>query len=248
MGNGKESSWGTYCGSAAVVNGKNVGSCLGDLFSISWMEDADAGSLSTETLKTQIERVTARTNRSHVTVFGDTSFESEAIGKFETITAPREPAASTGVQNDADVRDLPLKQAYWLWEHAESEEAKAVAAQEMERIVIGRLQDEAVFRRIVDAACKDVSWLQCNQQLANGQSALVDTACHLQLTRTIHNDCPRRADHNAGGWNAFNMKFSQTLVNICESKGALGKSVEQLDAITRAACDTNGDVASDIVV
>merc|ERR1712050_189137 len=102
------SSWGTYCGSAAVVNGKNVGSCLGDLFSMGWMEDADAGALSTETLKTQIERVTARTNKSHVMVFGDTSFESEAIGKFEAIRAPQQPATSTSAQDNADVRDLPL--------------------------------------------------------------------------------------------------------------------------------------------
>merc|ERR1712183_100904 len=28
-----ESSWGTYCGSDAMVDGKSIGSCLGDLFS-----------------------------------------------------------------------------------------------------------------------------------------------------------------------------------------------------------------------
>merc|ERR1712039_344491 len=113
---------------------------------------------------------------------------------------------------------------------------------------MGRLEDQAVFRRIVNAACKDAPWLQCNHQLANGQSALVDTACHLQLTRAIHDDCPRRADHNAGGWNAFNMKFSQTLVNMCESKAALGKSVKQLTAITRAGCYSPGQSASYVVV
>jgi len=39
--NAHESSWGTYCGNDAVVNGKNIGSCLGDLFSVSWMEDTE---------------------------------------------------------------------------------------------------------------------------------------------------------------------------------------------------------------
>jgi len=38
-----ESSWGTYCGSEAKVNGKSIGSCLGDLFSVSWMEDTRPG-------------------------------------------------------------------------------------------------------------------------------------------------------------------------------------------------------------
>merc|ERR1712070_189173 len=40
--NPTESSWGSYCGTEAKVNGKSINSCLGDLFSVSWMEDADA--------------------------------------------------------------------------------------------------------------------------------------------------------------------------------------------------------------
>lgn len=37
-----ESSWGTYCPPDDVVNGVEIGSCLGDTFSINWMEDSDA--------------------------------------------------------------------------------------------------------------------------------------------------------------------------------------------------------------
>jgi len=48
--NAEESSWGTYCGSEAVVNGKNIGSCLGDLFSVNWMEDSDASDVTRESL------------------------------------------------------------------------------------------------------------------------------------------------------------------------------------------------------
>lgn len=36
-----ESSWAAYCGDQAVVNNVNIGSCLGDLFSVNWMEDTD---------------------------------------------------------------------------------------------------------------------------------------------------------------------------------------------------------------
>lgn len=52
--NATESSWASYCGSEAMVDGKNIGSCLGDLFSTNWMEDTDAaitgGKMDTETL------------------------------------------------------------------------------------------------------------------------------------------------------------------------------------------------------
>jgi len=42
VANSHESSWGTYCSPDDMVDGKHVGSCLGDLFSVNWMEDTDA--------------------------------------------------------------------------------------------------------------------------------------------------------------------------------------------------------------
>lgn len=53
--NAKESSWATYCDPDDMVNGKHVGACLGDLFSVNWMEDLDKAvkdkQAGTETLK-----------------------------------------------------------------------------------------------------------------------------------------------------------------------------------------------------
>jgi len=55
--NASQSSWASYCGSEAYVNGTNIGSCLGDLFSTNWMEDTDAAddrmAMGSETLDTQ---------------------------------------------------------------------------------------------------------------------------------------------------------------------------------------------------
>lgn len=85
--NATESSWASYCGSEAVVNGVSIGSCLGDLFSTNWMEDSDAavvsGAMDTETLATQYTTVQTETTRSPVLKFGDFSFVDEAIGEFE---------------------------------------------------------------------------------------------------------------------------------------------------------------------
>ena len=85
--NAKQSSWASYCGSEATVNGTNIGSCLGDLFSTNWMEDTDAaiaaGKMDTETLTEQFNTVQTETTRSPVLKFGDFSFMSEAIGEFE---------------------------------------------------------------------------------------------------------------------------------------------------------------------
>jgi legumain len=39
--NPNEPSWGTYCPPQDKVNGKAIGACLGDLYSVNWMEDSD---------------------------------------------------------------------------------------------------------------------------------------------------------------------------------------------------------------
>ena len=87
--NATESSWASYCGSEATVDGTNIGSCLGDLFSTNWMEDTDGAILAeatdTETLGNQYEVVKTKTTRSPVLKFGDFSFTDQAIGEFEGV-------------------------------------------------------------------------------------------------------------------------------------------------------------------
>ena len=77
------SSWGAYCGSEAVVDGKNIGSCLGDLFSINWMQDTEGHDPAVETLSQQASTVTDLTTRSPVQQFGASSFLDEPVGDFQ---------------------------------------------------------------------------------------------------------------------------------------------------------------------
>lgn len=81
--NATQSSYAAYCGRDAKVNGTKIGSCLGDLFSINWMEDTEANNVSVETLQEQFDTVLKETTASPVMKFGDFSFMSEPIGDFE---------------------------------------------------------------------------------------------------------------------------------------------------------------------
>lgn len=83
--NGKESSWGTYCPPMDVINGKHLKTCLGDLFSINWMEETDKERSRpfNITLERQYHVVKRETNKSHVMQFGDLSIVSEKIDVFE---------------------------------------------------------------------------------------------------------------------------------------------------------------------
>ena len=64
--NASESSWGYYCNPDDTIGGKHMGTCLGDAFSINWMEDSDRSNINSETLSTQASRVKSRTTKSHV--------------------------------------------------------------------------------------------------------------------------------------------------------------------------------------
>jgi legumain len=79
--NPSESSWGSYCPPDDKVNGVSVGSCLGDLFSVNWMEDTETGDLA-RSLNTHFEVIRKKTNLSQVMQWGDLSFKDEPISHF----------------------------------------------------------------------------------------------------------------------------------------------------------------------
>jgi legumain len=80
--NPSESSWATYCYPNDEINGIHIDSCLGDLFSVNWMEDSETGLELSETLQKQFEKVRYETELSNVMQWGDLSITSEPIGNF----------------------------------------------------------------------------------------------------------------------------------------------------------------------
>jgi legumain len=81
--NGTESSWATYCDPDDVVGDVHIGSCLGDLFSVNWMEDTEAHDPASETLLEQYKTVKKLTTESPVQLFGELDFGNEYVGDFQ---------------------------------------------------------------------------------------------------------------------------------------------------------------------
>eukprot|EP00210_Caulerpa_lentillifera_P004629 g4415.t1 len=90
-----ESSYATYCpvwGSTNVSpSASDVGACLGDLFSVSWMEYAESHNIASDLISDQINYVTNRTSDSgtfdygsHVFTYADPTgaMRKEVIGNF----------------------------------------------------------------------------------------------------------------------------------------------------------------------
>lgn len=60
--NARESSWGTYCPGQSPAPPPEFSTCLGDLYSVAFLEDDDAADRRHETLQEQFERVKYRTS------------------------------------------------------------------------------------------------------------------------------------------------------------------------------------------
>ncbi|VAH49958.1 unnamed protein product [Triticum turgidum subsp. durum] len=88
--NAEESSWAAYCPGMEVPPPSEYKTCLGDAYSVSWMEDSETHNLKKETIKQQYEVVKARTAPrnessigSHVMEYGDRTFKDEMLFLYQ---------------------------------------------------------------------------------------------------------------------------------------------------------------------
>ena len=213
--NGSLSSWAAYCGSDATVNGTNIGSCLGDLFSINWMEDTDAaiaaGTVNTETLNTQFNTVVTKTTASPVQKFGNFTFMDEVIGEFQGVCdddnrptmAQRLTAQATHLYKTyteeqtassqmVDSRDNNLHFHYNRVLNENSEEAYAA------------LQAEIEHRQFVDKVFETHF-----PAMANAPESPQDFDCLRILVGEYEELC--------GTWSDYSLKYVRRLANACDT-------------------------------
>lgn len=115
--NPRESSYGVYCPGMSPAPPSEYTTCLGDLYSVAWMEDVQSQrDLSRESLRTLFERVKRRTNLSHVMDYGEREIEFEPVSWYigsewnqdNAVYAELDLAASIVEQRDADLVHLSL--------------------------------------------------------------------------------------------------------------------------------------------
>ena len=204
--NGKESSWGTYCGQNATVDGKNIGSCLGDLFSVSWMEDSDLKTPG-ETIEAQFDKVKQEVAlKSHAQEFGDKTIAAEPLTSFQgnqNSTTPRVAAIRAAPREDKggdtmlDSRHIELTQTMRHFLETDSEEA----GDELIRLVNERLEAGRRFRAI----SKEVT----GAELVSG--VMPEPGAHI----TCHHAGHKAYVAKCGEWSVGALKYSATLLKLC---------------------------------
>lgn len=221
-----ESSWGTYCGSDAMVNGKSIGSCLGDLFSVNWMEDSDAEDVTSETLQQQADVVVTKTDKSKVMQWGDLSFQTDKVSEFQGDSASLNASPSKKGQS-VSAREVDLKRVYDNYVKATSAKERLAAGEEMQQVLTEQLEVEGAFSRFLEIVYPGDS--DKHHAMRSGTSPANHRDCELAT---------REAFVKHGKFDAytgFALQFQRIIVETCAEQAKTGSN-HDLVAAAKQAC------------
>merc|ERR1711959_568642 len=225
--NAHESSWGFYCPPLDKVQGKRIGSCLGDEFSIRWMEDADVANFKSETVNHQVSKVTSEVKKSHVSKFGDSRrIGSEVIGDFEGAEVSRAMNVSLATPGDfsssaVNSRDVEVHLAYYDLHRAETIRERRHAEKALAAVLAKRAAVDEKFTKIATVAMHGNR--EKAQAMIDGSVGSLNVDCHAQSMETAANRC--------GAFDDYSMRHSRLFANLCESS-----AVAQIEAAVKQVC------------
>lgn len=235
--NAVENSWGAYCPEMEPPPPPEYITCLGDLYSVSWMEDSDAHDLKKETIKDQYEVVKNRTSNSnksdrgsHVMEYGDKTFKEEKLFLYQGFNPANAnianrliwPGPSAAVnQRDADI--------LFMWKRYEQ---LNVGSEEKLRALM-EIKETMAHRKHLDSSIDFIGKLVFG--FANGPSVL--EAARSPGQPLVDNwDCLKRMvrifESQCGSLTQYGMKHMRAFANICNN----GVSEDKMMEASTSAC------------
>ncbi|KAM7507562.1 hypothetical protein LguiA_018015 [Lonicera macranthoides] len=238
--NAKESSWGTYCPGDAHGPPPKYETCLGDLYSVAWMEDSEKHNLQTETLRQQYQQVKKRTSNgnfqsgSHVMQYGDLKLSTDDLFIYMGSNPANDnyshvDANSLGLSSKAiNQRDADLLHFWHKYSRAVEGSVRKLEAQK-------QFAEAMAHRMHLDSSIKLVGKLLFGIEKGPevlkmvrpvGQPLVDDWDCLKTLVRTFEKHC--------GSLSQYGMKHMRSIANICNA----GIQTEQMDEASAQACST----------
>eukprot|EP01064_Diplonema_japonicum_P027782 TRINITY_DN409_c0_g1_i1.p1 TRINITY_DN409_c0_g1~~TRINITY_DN409_c0_g1_i1.p1 ORF type:complete len:440 (+),score=77.73 TRINITY_DN409_c0_g1_i1:60-1322(+) len=144
----QESSWGTYCPPNDEINGVALGTCLGDLYSVNWMQNADTTDLFKETLEKQYLIVRNLTAKSHVMQYGEVAISTKPAAVFEGHGDTQNVTSVADVElSSVSSRDVMLHLKYYNYLRYPSEGTLAGLLGEVDK----RRKADTLFASILES-------------------------------------------------------------------------------------------------
>ncbi|XP_057478445.1 vacuolar-processing enzyme-like [Actinidia eriantha] len=238
--NAEESSWGTYCPGQYPSPPEEYETCLGDLYSVAWMEDCDMHNLQTENLKQQYELVKKRTANdnsyygSHVMQYGDLHLSNDNLFLYMGTNPANEnftfvddnfllPTSKVVNQRDADL--------VHFWDKFRKAPEGSPRKLEAQKQFIEAMSHRMHIDNSVKMVGKLLFGIDKGPEVLNavrpaGQPLVDDWDCLKTLVRTLETHC--------GSLSQYGMKHMRSIANICN----FGITKEQMAVASSQACTT----------
>jgi legumain len=247
--NAEESSWGTYCpGDDEGAPPAEYDTCLGDLYSVAWMEDSDAHNLHTESLRQQYDVVKDRTSAhetyslgSHVMQYGDLGLNDQSLYLFMGTNPANDntsfvvgnslSSSSSSSRPGAAVNQRDADLLHFWHKYRRSEEGSARKGEARRQLV-----DMMARRSRVDRSVEMIGNLLfgseegpkvLNAVRSVGRPLVDDWDCLKSMVRSFEERC--------GPLTQYGMKHMRSVANICNA----GVRVEAMDKVASQACTIN---------
>jgi len=227
-----ESSWGTYCPPNDMVNGKHMQSCLGDLYSVVWMEDTDKMGPK-ESLGDQFTTVKKLTTQSACQQYGDVSFLNLPIGAFQgqinvEESSPVEDVATSASRGDVPARDIPVHLAYYQYLRADRTD-----------LTTSHQAARSLLDQINQRINTDNTFLKIASSIVGPSNA----ASFLNRPAVDANECGPCCDmgHQAvfdhcGGYSEYGMGYIKIVNNLCALNSNEARFEQRLVQTIRSTC------------
>ncbi|KAL2650297.1 hypothetical protein R1flu_018425 [Riccia fluitans] len=247
--NAEESSWGFYCPGMIPSPPEEFDTCLGDLYSVAWMEDSEVQNLKKETLKDQYEIVKKRTSNhdtyntgSHVMEYGDVENHIDHLALYlgydpsnENVSFPVVPdnnqnavLSSVGVQQ----RDADMLHLWHKFSRAVEGSPRKMEAEK-------ELLDTMAVRMHIDESMKMIGEVLFGAErgsailehvVATGQALVDDWDCLKGMVRSFESKC--------GFLTQYGMKHTRAFANMCNA----GVGLTRVSEAAAEVCVTTSGV------
>ncbi|GAB4837143.1 hypothetical protein Ancab_002054 [Ancistrocladus abbreviatus] len=238
--NAEESSWGTYCPEEDPSPPPEYDTCLGDLYSVAWMEDSEKNNLREESLHQQYELVKKRTANpnsaygSHVMQFGDIGLSQEKLFLYIGTNPNNDNHSVIDDNSLAPMSSHAVNQRDADLLHFWHKFRKAPEGSSRKREAQKQFLDAISHREHIDNSMKHIGQLLFGIEKATrvlqtirptGQPLVDDWSCLKKLVRTFETHC--------GSLSQYGMKHMRSIANICNA----GITKEQMAEAATQACD-----------
>ncbi|KAL5213920.1 hypothetical protein ABZP36_003072 [Zizania latifolia] len=226
-----ENSWGTYCPGEEPSPPPEYITCLGDMYSVSWMEDSEAHNLKKETIEDQYEVVKKRTSNSnkfnvgsHVTEYGDKTFKDEKLFLYQGFNPTNGNITNEliwpGLKAAVNQRDADL---LFMWKRYEQLNGES----EDKLKVLTEIKETMVHRKHLDSSIDFIGklifgfedgLLILDAARGSGQPLVEDWDCLKRMVRIFESQC--------GSLTQYGMKHMRAFANICNNGVSETKMME----------------------